>query len=77
MTVHFEMLLSGRVLVMDLIVMLVAGNGLGLNGGEHFSRALMQLTGLTTLDLACMCSLSCGDGGVVCIVGEGGSECAF
>ena len=36
----------------DLIVMRVAGNGLGPIGGEHISLALMQLTGLQMLDLS-------------------------
>ncbi len=58
----------------DLIVMRVAVNKLGPIGGEHVSRALMQLTGLQTLDLWSTCSL---DGGVVCLAGEGGRECVF
>ncbi len=41
----------------DLIVMRVAGNELGPIGGEHVSRALMQLTGLQTLDLTSTCLL--------------------
>ena len=61
----------------DLIVMRVAGNELGPIGGEHVSRALMQLTGLQTLDLQCTCLLCGFDGGVVCIAGEGGRECVF
>ena len=59
----------------DLIVMRVAGNELGPIGGEHVSRALMQLTGLQTLYLDSTCLLCCFDGGVVCIAGEGGREC--
>ena len=43
--------------MLDLIVMRVAGNQLGPIGGEHVSRALMQLTSLTMLDLECMCLL--------------------
>jgi hypothetical protein len=35
-----------------LIVMRVAGNGLGPTGGEHLSLALRELTGLHTLDLS-------------------------
>ena len=61
----------------DLIVMRVAGNELGPIGGEHVSRALMQLTGLQTLILSGTCLLCCFDGGVVCIAGEGGRECVF
>ena len=61
----------------DLIVMRVAGNELGPIGGEHVSRALMQLTGLQTLILSGACLLCCFDGGVVCIAGEGGRECVF
>ena len=57
--------------------MRVAGNELGPIGGEHVSRALMQLTGLQELDLGCTCLLCCFDGGVVCIAGEGVGECVF
>ena len=53
----FEMRLRGRVVMFDLIVMRVAGNELGPIGGEHVSRALMQLTGLQTLDLTSTCLL--------------------
>ncbi len=60
------MISRGKVLMMDFILALVAGNGLGLNDGEHFSRALMQLTGLTMLDLECMFLLCCWDRGVAC-----------
>jgi hypothetical protein len=60
-------MISRRSILMSyLIVMCVADNGLGLNGGEHFSRALMQLTGLTMLDLEGMCLLCCWDRGVAC-----------
>ena len=51
----FEMRLRGRVVMFDLIVMRVAGNELGPIGGEHVSRALMQLTGLQTLRLNGTC----------------------
>ena len=57
--------------------MLVAGNKLGPIGGEHVSRALMQLTGLQTLDLYGTCLLCCWEEGVVCVSGEGGRECVF
>ena len=60
--------------MLDLIVIRVADNKLGPIGGEHVSRALMQLTGLQTLDLNCTCLLCCWEGGVVCIAGEGGRE---
>ena len=73
----FEMRLRGRVVMFDLIVMRVADNKLGPIGGEHVSRALMQLTGLQTLVLWSTCLLCCFDGGVVCIAGEGGRECGF
>ena len=63
--------------MLDLIVMRVAGNELGPIGGEHVSRALMQLTGLQTLDLGGTCLLCCFDGGGVCLAGEGGRECVF
>ena len=59
----------------DMIVMRVAVNKLGPIGGEHVSRALMQLTGLQTLNLSGACLRCCFDGGVVCIAGEGGREC--
>ena len=59
----------------DLIVMRVSGNELGPIGGEHVSRALMQLTGLQELILSGTCLLCCFDGGVVCLAGEGGREC--
>jgi hypothetical protein len=62
------------VVMFDLIVMRVADNGLGPIGGEHVSRALMQLTGLQRLYLGCTCLLCCFDGGVVCIAREGGRE---
>ena len=55
----------------DLIVMRVADNGLGPIGGEHVSRALMQLTGLQRLDLECTCLLRCFDGGVALYCGGG------
>ena len=61
----------------DLIVMRVAANGLGPIGGEHVSRALMQLTGLQSLNLSGSCLLWCWEGGVVCIAGKGGRECVF
>ena len=74
---YFEMRLRGGIVMFDLIVMRVAGNELGPIGGEHVSRALMQLTGLQTLDLGGTCLLCCWEGGVVCIAGEGGRECVF
>ena len=65
----------------DLIVMRVADNGLGPIGGEHVSRALMQLTGLQDMYFERTCLLCCLDGGVVCIARkgglEGGRECVF
>ncbi len=70
----FEMRLRGRVGMFDLIVMRVADNELGPKGGEHVSRALMQLTGLQELHLNGACLLCCFDGGVVCIAREGGRE---
>ena len=58
----FEMRLRGRVVMFDLIVMRVAGNGLGPIGGEHISRALMQLTGLQKLNLSCTFTVLLGWG---------------
>ena len=55
----------------DLIVMRVAENKLGPIGGEHVSRALMQLTGLQTLHLSSACLLCCFDGGVALYCGGG------
>ena len=61
----------------DLIVMRVAGNELGPIGGEHVSRALMQLTGLQELHLNGAGLLCCFDGDLVCNAEEGGRECVF
>ncbi len=72
----FEMRLWGRVVMLDLIVMRVAGNKLGPIGGEHVSRALMQLPGLQTLLLHGTCLLCCFDGGVALYCG-GGTEGAY
>ena len=55
----------------DLIVMCVADNKLGPIGGEHVSRALMQLTGLQKLILGGTCLLCCFDGGVAVYCGGG------
>ena len=55
----------------DLIVMRVADNELGPIGGEHVSRALMQLTALQTLDLGSTCLLCCFDWGVALYCGGG------
>jgi hypothetical protein len=56
-SICFEMLLRGSILMSDLIVMLVAVNELWPIGGEHVSRALMQLTGLQALNISSACLL--------------------
>ena len=56
-SVCFDMRLRGGVVMFDLIVMRVADNELGPIGGEHVSRALMQLTGLHELHLNGACLL--------------------
>ncbi len=76
-SVCFEIRLRGRVGMFDLIVMRVAVNELGPIGGEHVSRALMQLTGLQRLLFGGAFLLCCFDGGVVCIAVEGGREFVF
>ncbi len=73
----FDIRLRESVLMFDLIVMRVAGNELGPIGGEHVSRALMQLTGLQTLVLSSTFLLCCFDGDVVCNAEKGGRECVF
>ncbi len=55
----------------DLIVMRVADNELGPIGGQHVSRALMQLTGLRELNLSSTLLLCCFDGGVALYCGGG------
>jgi hypothetical protein len=76
-SVCFEILWRGMVVMMDLIFVRFAGSEPSSIFEEHFSRALMQLTGLTMLDLGSMRFLCCWDGGVVFISGQKGGECVF